>query len=600
VQGELRGKAILEPDAVALHLQPAAAWQEAVTLRGVVLVAPATGSFDLAAEGTAYPDRWYATLVPRLDLPDTHIVRGIRSTPGAPAGVILRAARPDRSQPARLNASVSATGVRYADLDFRTLQGDLELSREALECTGISATTIAGDDIAVAVLRIDFEPLAVTIRDARVIGDPDLAQTFIDDRDGKAIYRSVWEDFRWGPGHPAAIDLKQLVYQEAPGGQTWTLTTDADIRAEAASYRGLPVQRLAANVVLDLPDSVAVRNARVETDSAAVEGEVTILTGKNPTCAFTVRQVQGGLDPRRILRLLNPEWDEALSVLGFSPESVADCSGSFYLRGEPLLQLSGTLSTPYGTFRGLRVDEPRVQWRLRQSALQWNLTSGRLFGGPVALTGVYDVESGAGTVAFRGDAMALKEAATQFGLADAGAVQEGSVAAHCRLQILRGWAGRDLQVYGDGNLSVTQADLWRVPLFDPLGRLLDVTFLSRITGGKASGLGRITRLDAELGLNGDRLIVRSLSTDGTIVCLRGQGEYCWETDRLRLAVSGETLDKAGIVGWIFKPLSWAFFNAELTGTSKDNKWRLSTALGKVLPGTSGENAADVPVPLVEP
>ena len=67
-----------------------------------------------------------------------------------------------------------------------------------------------------------------------------------------------------------------------------------------------------------------------------------------------------------------------------------------------------------------------------------------------------------------------------------------------------------------------------------------------------------------------------------------------------LAVSGETLDRAGLVGWIFKPLSWAFFNAELTGTSKDNKWRLSTVLSKVLPGSSGGNSGDALEPLPEP
>ena len=133
-----------------------------------------------------------------------------------------------------------------------------------------------------------------------------------------------------------------------------------------------------------------------------------------------------------------------------------------------------------------------------------------------------------------------------------------------------------------------------------MGRLLDVSFLNRITGGKTTGLGRITRLDADIGLNGDRLVVRSFLTDGTIVSLRGAGEYCWETDRIRLALSGETLDKAGIVGWIFKPITWAFFNAELTGTSKDNKWRLTTTLSKALPGGSGNTAADVIEPLPTP
>jgi hypothetical protein len=600
VQTELRAKAILESVAPGAPAPPPSAWQEAVVLRGATFYTPSTGSLDVVAEGTVYPDRWYATLLPRLNLPDNHVIRGIRSNVGSPACVLLTVSRPERSQPLRLNASVGAAGARYGELDFQVVQGDLELSANALDFMGLSATTTAGDEITVASLRIDFEPLAVTIRDAHILGNPDLARVFIDDRDGKAIYRSVWRDFRWQPDHPAAIDLNQLVYQQGPGRQGWTLTTDVDIRAEQASYRGLPVQRLSAKVLLDLPESVTVREARVETDTATVEGSVKILTGKSPTCAFEIRQVQGGQDPRRILHVLNPAWDKALDLLSFSPESAVDCSGSFHLDGEPMLQLSGTLSTPYGTFRGLRVDEPRMQWRLRQSVVQWNLTSGKLFGGPVALTGAYDVETGAGTVAFRGEAMSLKEAAAYSGLAAGGAAEEGSIAAHCRVQILRGWAGRELQVYGEGNLAITQADLWRVPLFDPLGRLLDVTFLSRLTGGKTSGVGRITRLDADIGLNGDRLVVRSFLTDGTIVSLRGAGEYCWETDRIRLALSGETLDKAGIVGWIFKPITWAFFNAELTGTSKDNKWRLTTTLSKALPGGSGNAAADVIEPLPTP
>jgi hypothetical protein len=600
VLAEVRSKAILEPVAAGSPALPPSAWEEAVSLRGALLFTPAIGSLDVAAEGTVYPDRWYATFMPRLGLPDNHVIRGIRSALGTPAAILLTVTQPDRSQALRLNASVSAAGARYADLDFRTVQGDLELTRKALEFTDLRATTAAGDEITVEGLRIDFEPLAVAIRNARVIGNPELAQAFIDDRAGKAIYRSVWRDFRWSADHPALIDLNHLLYQQGPGRQAWTLTLDADMRAEQASYRDLPVRALTAKVLLDLPESVTVRAARVETDTATVEGGVTILTGKNPTCTFEVRQVQGGQDPRRILHLLNPAWDGALNLLSFSPGSAVDCSGSFHLSGEPMLQLSGTLSAPYCMFRSLRVDEPRGQWRLRQSVVQWNLTSGKLFGGPVAVTGAYDVDAGTGTVAFRGDGMALKDAAVQFGLAGSNAAQEGSIAAHCRLQLLRGWAGRELQVYGDGNLSLSQADLWRVPLFDPLGRLLDVTFLSRLTGGKSTGLGRITRLDADVGLNGDRMIVRSFSTDGTIVSLRGSGDYCWETDRIHFVLSGETLDKAGIVGWIFRPLSWAFFNAELTGTSKDNKWRLSSVLSKALLGGSASDSGDAPGPLLLP
>jgi len=600
VRTQIRCQALLEPpSSPAAGEAPSPTWQDAVVLSGAVLYTPSAGALDVSAEGTAFPGRWYDTFAPRLGFPASGILHEIRCARDAPARVLLTMARPDQRQPIRLSAAVAAEGTRYADLVFRDIQGNIELTPKDLSFSNIEATTTAGDKLALD-LRIDFQPLAVTIRNAHVVGHPELVSTFIDDRDAKAIYRRVWQDFRWDSGHPAAIDLRQLAYRETPGGRTWRLTMDASLQAEQATYRDLPVKRLDATVGLDLPERVEVRSARLESDTAVDEGHVTILTGANPKCTFEVRHVQGGQDPARILRLLNPEWGGVLGPLVFSPDSAVDCRGSFYLSREPLLQVSGTLRAPYADFRGLRLGNPDMQWRLSQSAVHWNVASGELFGGPMAMTGVYDVDTGQGSLAFRGEAMDLKQLSERFNLGSTDGPQEGRVNAHCNLQILRGWAGRDLQVYGDGYLGFSQADLWRVPLFDPLGRLLDVSFLNRLTRGKASGLGRITRLDADLAFAGDRVAIRSLTTDGTIISLRGRGEYCWDTDRIALSVTGQTLDKAGIVGWIFRPLSWAFFNAELSGTSKDHKWRLSTAFSKALPGGSGGTGDGAPVPVPEP
>jgi hypothetical protein len=588
------------PAAALPEATTAAVWENAVDLAGVLLLTPQTGAVDLRAEGTAFPDLFCASWLPRLGLPESDIVRGIHCAAGSPAHLVLSASRPDRRQPPRLQAAVSAQDVRYLDLEFRTVQGNLELSPKTLSFSDLRGTTVAGEELSVGHLQIDFEPLAVIIRKGRVVGNPNLGATFIDAPQAKRIYRAVWEDFRWPADHPAVIDLRELAYRQSPGGHAWELTLDATLQALQASYRDLPVTRLDANVLLALPGSVTVRDARVQTESATVEGEVTILVGDNPKCSFELRQQQGGQDPRRVLHALNPEWDGMLAPLTFSPQSALDCRGSFYLSREPRLQVSGSLRTPYLEFHGLRVADPDLRWRLSEAALHWDIRSGKLFGGNLALTGAYDVDTGAGTVALRGEAMEFKQIATRIGLKDPEAAP-GLVSAHSRLQILRGWAGRDLQVYGDANLTLAQADIWRVPIFDPLGRLLDVSFLSRITGGKAVGLGRITRLDADLGFTGDRVAIRSLRTDGTILSLRGRGEYCWETDRIYLAVTGQTLDNAGIVGWIFRPLSWAFFNAELTGTSKDSKWRLSNAFSKAIPGNSATGSADdSPSLLLEP
>jgi|GEM_PF-2961236 len=591
VRFDLHSKALAEP--VPSPGGGLAPWTEVAALRGAALFTPASGAVDVSAEGTACPGRWYASYMPRLGLPASGIIRDIRCAADAPARVVVTAARAGQRQPLRLLLSVSADGPRYGDLVFRTIQGTIEVLPRQLSFQGVRATTSTGDELALD-LRLDTEPLAVTIANARVTGNPDVVHAFIEDRDAKAIYRSVWKDFRWSPEHPAVIDLRSLAYREIAGGRSWELTLDADLRAEMATYKDLPLRSLETTVGLDLPKKVTVRAHRIETDTATLEGSVDILTGSDPKCTFAMRQLAGGQDPSHVLRLLNPAWGAVLGPLTFAPDTAVDCQGSFYLNRDPLLLLSGSLKGAWLQFRGLQVGDPVARWGLSQSEVRWDLTSGKLFGGPVAVTGLYDLEAGRGTVAFRGEGMAMDQVGPHIGMKSEAVGQQGLLSAHCRLDILRGWAGRPLQVYGDGDLSLQEADLWRVPFFDQLGRVLDVTFLNRLTGGKASSLGRITRLDADLGFSGDCVVVRSLATDGTILSLRGHGRYCWETDSIYLAVNGQALDSAGLVGLIFKPLSWAFFNAELTGTSKDSKWRLSTALDKALPGGAGDPGPQAP------
>lgn len=592
----LRCQALAEPADPhgAAPAAPAAAppaWQDGVALDGTLRWTPSQGRVEIQAEGNGYPGRWYDTAVPRLGLPASDIVHGIRCAPGLPAQVTLSAGRDDARQPWRLHAQVAGREARYGDLTLRAAQGTIDLTSRRVAFTDIVATTADGDDLSLD-LTLDFKPLAVTIRNARIVGRPELIATFIDHRESRRFYQRVWQDVRWHDAQAATIDLHHLAYRKTPGGRDWTLTLAADLQAGAMSYRNQDLTGMRATVELDLPEKVVVREARITTANAALEGEVTVFTDSNPRCTFALRQAEGGQDPAVILDLIHPEWGRLLGPLAFSPSSAVDCRGSFYLGREPRLQLNGSLQAPWMEAHGLRLEAATADWRLSQSALHWDLTAARLFGGTVATTGLYDLETGFGKVAIRGDGMALKDLSAHLDGQGESSTSEGVVQAHCNLEILRGWAGRDLQVYGDGVLNISEADLWRVPLFDPLARLLDVSFLSRLTGGRASGLGRITRLDADLAFTGDRVAVRSLTTDGTILSLRGAGEYCWETDRIALAVSGQALDNAGLVGWIFRPLSWAFFNAELSGTAKDHRWRLSTAFNRALPGGGGDNPAE--------
>ena len=153
----------------------------------------------------------------------------------------------------------------------------------------------------------------------------------------------------------------------------------------------------------------------------------------------------------------------------------------------------------------------------------------------------------------------------------------GHVNAESHVQILRGWAGRPYHLEGTGHVAIRDSELWQVPLLTKLGGLLEVTTLSWLTQRRLAGLGRISSLDADIEFLGQRLVVPTLSTNGTIIALNGSGEYNWDTDKMYFLVSGEALKEVSILSMVLKPLTWAF-HAELTGTRATNSAGTSAGL----------------------
>ena len=63
-----------------------------------------------------------------------------------------------------------------------------------------------------------------------------------------------------------------------------------------------------------------------------------------------------------------------------------------------------------------------------------------------------------------------------------------------------------------------------------------------------------------------------MQTNGTIISLRGNGEYNWTQDKLYFLVVGEALAKSNFLNFILKPFTW-YFEAELQGTLQENHWK---------------------------
>ena len=94
---------------------------------------------------------------------------------------------------------------------------------------------------------------------------------------------------------------------------------------------------------------------------------------------------------------------------------------------------------------------------------------------------------------------------------------------------------------------------------------------------RPGSLGEITRLDARLTFNGQKVRVADFETNGTLLALQGNGDYNFATKELLFNIQGQALKDDGLVSWVFSPLSW-LFEVQLYGTADNYKWYFPRSL----------------------
>ena len=281
--------------------------------------------------------------------------------------------------------------------------------------------------------------------------------------------------------------------------------------------------------------------------------------------------------------MIGPDIEQALDTMEFAGDSSVTCVGSFFLAKEPRLNLAGTLETKRWHWGRVDLSDVVAKWGVRDTEVRWDIARATCCKGAIQSTGLYDTLNRTGDLAIECTDASLNAVMAEFELGEPKPENEAKVALSGRVRFLRGWAGRPVQLAGTGQATITEGDLWRVPILSQLGGLIDVPLLHRLSRGGTAGLGKITALRADLIFDGERVSVPSLFTDGTVVSLSGSGEYSWRTGRLEFDVVGETFRRFAVVSLVTRPLSWVF-SAQLTGTRDDYKWQLNNALKRALVG----------------
>lgn len=465
-----------------------------------------------------------------------------------------------------VHGRLEATSATYGGVAFRQAACAVELNPGSLRFRGIAGDTEVGDRLT-GDIRVELPSGVVTI-DALIRGDPRLVRAFLGPRSG-AKYLRIWEGFEWDPAHPVEGRITGLCYDSSRGSDHWLLTGRVDVATQQATWHGTRTDAITTTLVFDLPKAVHVEQAEACIGNAQAEGEAHLFYQDPSLCQF---RLSARSDPRLVLRLINPVWETPFAAFTFPEDTQIECEGGFYLGVEARPRVRGRVTCAASRYRATPLEAFSLKWQLEDDRISWTPLSLQLHGGRVMATGAYDFFADAGDLTLSIEGVGLGPLLAGGKGMGGGAMEKGLLSGNARLALLRPRRTEPAQFTGSGRLWVQDADLWRLPLLDQLGKLMGMM-----------SLGQITRVDADLVFAGDHVQVPRFQTDGTIFALQGQGQYAWADQAVAFTVRGEALKTTRIVPMLLKPLFW-FFEAELSGTTAEPEWRMVRGLTKMFSG----------------
>ncbi|MFA4943572.1 MAG: hypothetical protein WC789_02590 [Lentisphaeria bacterium] len=454
------------------------------------------------------------------------------------------------------SGTLTAAAADYEDLSLRNLTCPAFAFRPGhLAFHRITTQTAAGETLA-GNLDLALPSGEITLQ-ARIHGDPRLTRVFVAPGASRTLYDEIWRDCKWDPKRLPDITISHLRFRDSEKDRPWEFELDTQIAATGCSWRGVPVESVSTDLQVRLPGALHCRNAQIQTRDGTLTGNVELYFGGLSMCRFNLA---GTLDPRLLLRTLNPDWDRYFADIQFGERTRFACDGHFLLAPEPRPILRGTLDSGQCTYRRLRLENLSARWLLDGQRLAWLPVVARLYDGRVFGSGEYDFGAEFGRIILNGGRIKFNDLLRA--VSDSPRDIQGELSASCRLDLYRLRPEADLSITGAGDLWIRDGDLWNIPVMNRLGKLVGL-----------STFGRIGKLQTNLVFAGDHVRIEDLTTDGTILSLQGTGDYAWKNRALQMNVRGTTLQQTKIIPWLLSPF-FSIFEAGLTGTVEDPHWTL--------------------------
>ncbi|MBP5640199.1 MAG: hypothetical protein J6X55_12015 [Victivallales bacterium] len=576
-------------------------WEMALTYGGHITWKSQGNILSFKGEGTMFPERVYREYLRRYDIDESNMLMHIDCSAGQPAAFSLDFPETSLNDGKRwtLTGNLSFGKVCFNGLDAEKVTCD-NFTINSNDCMFKNIHLLTNDDDATFDLHVVYSPLTLTFSNSWLDGKPEIIGKFFPDNIVGGFYSNIFKDITWNKGIRPHIQMPKLVYTY--GDHQWRVFCDGiyanvhDIR-----YRDLKIDEATVIVSLDLPSSVSLEPVNIRFNDKAwggVRGKVELQLLGTKQCRFQVYDTLMGVDIKKALEGVLPELSEKISDLSISEDCILSCTGSLFLDGEPRLHIEGTLKAKEISYRDFSLQNVIMGWSYDDGDIQWDIKEAEFFKGQVRTRGHYDMMREQGKMLVLFNDMSLdellakapseteKEEMTPDKKPEAPSKQKktgtykGNVSGELQMDILHEWAGRPLHLNGQGNVKITEGELWNVPILSKLGKIIASASLGKVS----STLGQISEAEAKFDFNGVNVSVSQIHTNGTIISLNGNGEYRWIDDvnngLLHFWINVVPVKDVKLLSFLLSPLT-GMFQAELMGTLKENTWKIRTFIDKI-------------------
>ena len=496
----------------------------------------------------------------------------------------------------RLHGHLAARDVELLEVPLEEISAAYSVDGKQVIFDDVKATLKpSGTQGRIGRIAITYDPYSIVFTDMDVVGAPEPIEPWLYARAAREIYHAIWQEVRWSAETPPHIVIPDLQYHELPRDD-YVVILKGTLDSRNAAYRDFQTSSASCRLDLSLPSpGVSVSDIRIcASGEEALTGRVDIGFDNGVDGTLDLAFPAGEMDTIAFLKNTLLYGETFLDRLAVAPQTHFSCKGRFSYNNEFHFALAGKIDTPQLRFDNILLNDLHGDWSADNRLLRWNFPRGYFYDGQLTTTGNYDFGTHSGECIAAVRKIPLESLLATFGprkeeeeepaapeptpwwafwRSSAPAAPKppqkpiplkGQLGCDAHVHYYTNWADRPLQLQGNARVEIQEADLWRVPILSSLGKILFT-----------SDLGRISKLSADVVLNGERVVVPHFVTDGTLISLSGNGTYHLDTKQMRFNLTGEFIRSSSIFRWLLSPVAW-LINAELSGTPENFSWRTTT------------------------